>query len=174
MGKKNDVLESFQRLGRNIKRRIPPTMPNTHGRAQGKTLRLIEQNDGIRANELAILLDIRPSSLTQKLDKLEIDGNIKRIRDRRDARVVRIYITDEGREALEQRKKERQQIKQDFSDCLTEREKEIFCELCDRLSNNLERIREEEKALYAGVTILKKEKQENEELEDMEDNGKIG
>lgn len=171
---KNEVLDSFQRLGRNIKRRASITMPDTQGRAQGKTLRLIEEHDGIRANELAVLLDIRPSSLTQKLDKLEADGNIQRIRDRRDARVVRIYITEQGVEALEQRKRDREQIKQDFSDCLTEEEKKIFCELCDRLSNNLERIREEEKALHAGVTILKRENKEDDEMKDREENDRIG
>lgn len=171
---KNEILDSFQRLGRNIKRRASITMPDTQGRAQGKTLRLIEEHDGIRANELAVLLDIRPSSLTQKLDKLEADGNIQRIRDRRDARVVRIYITEQGLEALEQRKRDREQIKQDFSDCLTEAEKKIFCELCDRLSNNLERIREEEKALHAGVTILKKERKEEDDMKNREENDRIG
>ena len=174
MSEKNEVLDAIQRLGRNIKRRSSVLTPDTHGRAQGKTLRLIEQNNGIRANELAEMLDIRPSSLTQKLDKLEEDGNIRCVRDRRDARVVRIYITDMGQEALEVREKEREQITRDFSDCLSEEEKEFFCALCDRLSDNLERIREEEKALLSGVTMLRKEKDELDHRESINKTDEIG
>jgi DNA-binding MarR family transcriptional regulator len=156
----NEILDAFQRLNRNIKRRYSFINPGSHGRAQGKTLRLIEKNEGIRANELATLLDIRPSSLTQKLDKLESDGNIRRTRDKHDARVVRIYITDKGKGALTLREKEKEKITEDFSDCLSKDEKAIFIELCNRLSDNLENIYEEQKALHASVLMLKKEKTE--------------
>ena len=168
---KDEVLDAIQHLVRNIKRRSSSLTPDSHARAQGKTLRLIEQYDGMRANELAEMLDIRPSSLTQKLDKLEAGGNIRRVRDRRDARVVRIYITEHGRYSLELRKKDKIR---DFSDCLTEEEKEFFCELCNRLSDNLERIREEEKALQAGVTLLRKEKDEFNHRESSDEADKIG
>jgi len=57
---------------------------------------------------------------------------------------------------------------------LTEEEKEFFCELCNRLSDNLERIREEEKALQAGVTLLRKEKDEFNHRESSDEADKIG
>ena len=173
MEKKHDILDAFLRLGRNIKRK-PSSMPDTHGRAHGKTLRLIEQNDGIVANDLAVLLDIRPSSLTQKLNILELDGNIRRVRDRRDARVVHIYITQQGREALVLRNKEYEKIKHDFSDCLSEEEKKIFCELCNRLSDSLEKSREEEKNLHMGIIMLNKDKDYQKNDEAVEENDKIG
>ncbi len=171
MRKKHDIQDAIQRLGRNIKRKSSPTMPDTYGRAQGKTLRLIERNDGIVANDLALLLDIRPSSLTQKLNMLEQDGNIMRVRDRRDARVVHIHITEQGREALEMRDKERDKIKRDFSDCLSEDEKEMFCVLCDRLSDSLEKIREEERAMHADIVMLNNDirRQKDVEVSDEED-----
>lgn len=157
MGKKNQVLDAIQRLGRNIKRYSTNSNPDGQGRGQGKTLRIIAQNEGIRANELAKILDIRPSSLTQKLDKLEADGNIRRIRDKRDARVVRLYLTKEGQETLEFRQKEREHITRDFTDCLSQEEKELFCQICDRLSCNFEEIREEEKRLEDQVRLFRKE-----------------
>ncbi len=174
MGRKYDILDTIQRLERNIKRKSSPTMPDTYGRSNGKTLRLIEKNDGIVANDLALLLDIRPSSLTHKLNMLEQDGNIRRVRDRRDARIVHIYITDKGREALVIRDQERELIKRDFSDCLSEEEKEMFCEICNRLSDSLEKIREENKALHADIVILNNEKQNQEETEIDEEANNIG
>ncbi|MEG1583887.1 MAG: MarR family transcriptional regulator [Anaerovorax sp.] len=160
MGKKSEVLDAIQRLGRNIKRYSTNSNGDAHGRGQGKTLRLIAQNQGIRANELAKLLDIRPSSLTQKLDKLEADGNIARVRDRRDARVVKLYLTEEGERTLAFRQKEREKITKDFSDCLSKEEKQLFCSLCDRLSQNFEEMREEEKRQQEYILHLKKEEEE--------------
>ena len=141
------MLDAIQRLSRNIKRRSS-SRGSAHGRAQGKTLRLIAQNDGIRANDLAKMLDIRPPSLTQKLNKLEEDGNIRRERDLRDARVIRLYITEIGKESLRRRDLERDRVTRDFCDCLTPEEKALFCRLCGRLSDNLEAICQQEKEMY--------------------------
>lgn len=60
-----------------------------------------------------------------------------------------------------------------FQRCFTETEKEIFFELCNRLSDNLDRIREEEKALHASVIMLRKEK-DKAELEVIQENDQIG
>lgn len=160
MGKKNEVLDAIQHLGRSIKRRGAKLNPASHGRAQGKTLRFIADNDGIKASQLADMLDIRPASLTQKLDRLEADGNIRRVRDINDARVVRLHITKEGLGAIERRELEKEKLTEDFSDCLSDAERKLFCEFCNRLSNNIERIEKIERVARArgGVVSLRKEK----------------
>ena len=139
MGEKSNVTDAIQRLSRNMTRKTAQSPYG--GRGEGKTMRFIEANEGICVNELATLLDIRMPSLSEKLDKLEIDGNIRRIRDKRDARVVRIFITPKGRDVLEVRNRERTSFKEEFTDCLSEAEKKIFCQICNRLSDNLERLR---------------------------------
>ncbi|MDY3954534.1 MAG: MarR family transcriptional regulator [Anaerovoracaceae bacterium] len=144
MSEKSQILDTILRLNRNIKRRAA-ARGGVNGKAQGKTLLLIAQNDGIRSSDLARLLDIRPPSLTQKLNKLEEDGNIKRMCDVHDARVIRLYITEAGKEILRRRDLGKERVTKDFSDCLTSEEKALFCEFCDRLSNNLEAISRQEK-----------------------------
>ena len=142
---KNDILESIKKLNRGIKRQESIVNPGTRGRGQGKVLHIIMKNEGITAKELAMLLDIRPPSLTEKLDKLEADGNIVRTRDRRDMRVVHIFITEQGKEAVFRRAQEKNIMTREFSDCLSEEEKSLFCELCLRMSGNIEEMLKDKK-----------------------------
>lgn len=143
--KSRDILDSFQRLNRAVKRRSALINPESFGRSQGRVLRIIAANDGINASDLANLLEIKPPSLTVKLKKLEADGNIVRRKDEIDNRFTYIHITQKGYAAINRRDDEKKIVKQDFSDCLTPEEKAMFCDMCDRLSANLNRILDEEK-----------------------------
>jgi len=142
---KSDILEAIKKLNRGIKRQESIVNPDTHGRGQGKVLHIIMKNKDITAKELAMLLDIRPPSLTEKLDKLEADGNIIRTRDRRDMRVVHISITEQGKEAVYRRAQEKDIVTRDFSDCLSEEDREVFCALCAKMSSNIEGILRDKK-----------------------------
>ena len=142
--KSKEILDSFQRLNRVIKRRSALMNPDSYGRSQGRVLRIIAAHDGINARDLANLLEIKPPSLTVKLNKLEADGNIVRRRDESDGRFTYIHITPKGYAAINKRDEEKKHMKQDFCDCLTEEEKALFCDMCDRLSANLNRILDEE------------------------------
>lgn len=112
--------------------------PLHNGRGQGSVLRLIYENEGLYAKELAEMLDIRPASLTNKLDQLEADGNIKRVRDPKDMRLIRLYMTEHGVQTLDTRKQLVANNKYDFVDCLTPQERELFDELCEKLINGME------------------------------------
>ena len=151
---KNDILDSMKRLNRVIKRHESVMNPISYGRGQGRMLRLIMDKEGITARELALLMDIRPPSLTEKLDRLEADGNAMRVRDRNDMRVVRIYITDKGRESVERRATEKNTVSRDFADCLTKEEKKLFCNLTDRLIKRMEQITIEEQAEKDNIVLM--------------------
>ncbi|MBQ9992533.1 MAG: MarR family transcriptional regulator [Firmicutes bacterium] len=153
--KSRDILDSFQRLHRAIKRRSALINPESYGRSQGRVLRLIAANDGINASDLANLLEIKPPSLTVKLKKLEADGNIIRRKDEIDNRFTYIHITQKGYAAINRRDEDKKTVKQDFSDCLSAEEKILFCEMCDRLSANLNRILDEEKQAQVEERIAK-------------------
>jgi len=153
--KSRDILDSFQRLHRAIKRRSALINPESYGRSQGRVLRLIAANDGINASDLANLLEIKPPSLTVKLKKLEADGNIIRRKDEIDNRFTYIHITQKGYAAINRRDDDKKTVKQDFSDCLTPDEKILFCDMCDRLSANLNRILDEEKKAQTEERLAK-------------------
>lgn len=146
------LLDAFQRLSRAFQRRPQSLRADTAGRAQGRTLKAVANNNGITASKLAAMLEIRQASLTAKIGRLEADGNVRRVRDKKDARLVRIFITDKGRKALAARIREDKKVAQSFSDCLSEEEIALFIDICQRLTDNVERISQEEKEKCAQAT----------------------
>ncbi len=74
-----------------------------HGgvRGQNRTLALLSKNEGMKQAELARFARVRPSSISEVVDRLERHGLIKRRRDNSDHRVFRLYLTEKGREQNE-------------------------------------------------------------------------
>jgi len=137
---KNDLFELIKKMNRMIKRVPAAVNQDNASRGQGRTLHIIMENNGIRSKELAGLLDLRPSSLTEKLDKLEADGNIRRVRDRHDARVVRLYITKKGKEAVSCRLREKEKRGNVFSAYFSQEEKEQFRVLGEKFCAGMEKM----------------------------------
>jgi DNA-binding MarR family transcriptional regulator len=66
-------------------------------------LRLREANDEtLTAGALADMLDLSPSAMTNRLDRLEEDGLVSRARDTEDRRSVLVSITPRGEEIVGQ------------------------------------------------------------------------
>lgn len=140
-----DVLEHFLRLSRTLRRQQTsshghdkqhhnsdsPAGSKGHGGA--RLLAVLASNDGVRSNQLAELLDIRPPSLTQRLNRLEEMGLIERRRDEIDSRAIRVFLTDKGREHLRAKKTEQLALAARIDACLTLDEQAQFCALCDKL-----------------------------------------
>ena len=141
---RRNVTDHIKRLTRVMQRYSSKVNPSSQGRAQGRVLRIIYENEGLCAKDLAAILDIRPSSFTDKLDKLEEDGNVQRVRNRNDMRIVQVYITEKGKEVLRNRMKQKGVVMSDYTDCLSDEENDLFCSFCDRLTNRMEEIVEEE------------------------------
>lgn len=128
---------AIMRLSRALRRRPPfdPQKPRVmHGAIW--LLRVVSSNEGISSRELAELLDIRPSSLTEMLNRSEAEKLIVREKDTQDLRVSRISLTENGKKLLED-VGESWRIHDDFSDILTEGETSTFLALCDKLYNGL-------------------------------------
>lgn len=136
MDRKYDIEESVLRLGRAMRR-------GAHtGRGQSGAIRVISilfREDGIRAADLAERLDIRPSSLTEVLKKMEEDDLIIRKRDEHDSRVTRIYATDTARHEFSRHRDRRDAWHDKIHECLTEEEIKTFCEISDKLADFMER-----------------------------------
>ncbi len=85
------------------------------------------------------LLQIRPASLSELLDKLERSGAVERRQSPDDRRVSCVYLTDLGREraalAAVHRKKEAQML----AACLTEAEQEQLIGLLQKVEDGLKR-----------------------------------
>lgn len=63
-------------------------------------LSVLGRRDGVSQGELTQEFEMDPSRITRTAQALENDGLIRRERDPEDNRVMRMYLTDEGREVL--------------------------------------------------------------------------
>ncbi len=69
---------------------------------QMRSLAVLSVIDGPLIRELAVYAVVEQSTLSRALDTLDQNGLIRREADSQDNRGTRIFLTDEGREALEQ------------------------------------------------------------------------
>lgn len=71
-------------------------------RSQNMYIKVIAENEGVSQTELADCLSLRRASVTNALQRLERDGFIRRTQDEKDARVSRVWLTQRGREVVQQ------------------------------------------------------------------------
>ena len=71
-------------------------------KGQAQLLVLIRDNDGCTQKDLAGLLGVRYSSMSERLNKLERHGYIERVVDENNSKYKRIFITTEGKMAAVQ------------------------------------------------------------------------
>ena len=97
-----ELLRAMQKLNRRVFRAMHRSMHESPGlyRGQRAALALLREHEGASQRELAEWLDVRPSSVTELIGKLESKGFVRRQQDEADQRVMRIYLTLEGEKAL--------------------------------------------------------------------------
>ena len=67
------------------------------------TLHLLSQEENVTAGRISEFLDIRPSSVTQIINKLETADMAERVRSQHDARVVFVRLTEKGQHSAGER-----------------------------------------------------------------------
>ena len=136
----HDVILASLKLARAMRRCPPERGESPFPPAVGRLLACAAENPGISPRELCELLDVRPSSLSEMLSRAEADGLLTRTADEADKRVQRIALTEKGSRLISELKAARDEDARKKTSCLTEEEKKQFCELCDRLSEHIERL----------------------------------
>lgn len=132
-----DVMLAVMKLTRAMRRRPPKPEEGIHP-GMGRPLSILADNDGVTSRELAELMDVRPSSLTEMLDRLDKEGLVTRATDSEDRRVSRVSLTEKGRELAAKMKAEHEQRAARVSACFTDEEAAAFCQMCERLAAHLE------------------------------------
>ena len=134
---RNEVIKSTLKLARAMRRR-PPKGNHEFPPPVARTLSVLAGNDGATSRELCEILDIRPSSLSELLGKMEEHGLVTRQTSEEDRRASQVLLTDEGKTAAAGLKENMKKHAEEFSACFTEEEAETFCALADKLSAHLE------------------------------------
>ncbi len=108
-----------------------------HHRGQARLMHLLEKYDGLSVSEIAEILDVRPSSVTSLVDKLEENDFVERIVDEIDKRITLIKLTKKGHAFLKNKKDEADDLSEEIFARLSEEEKDTLLRLLKRVSENL-------------------------------------
>lgn len=131
-----DVVGQAMKMVR-VLRRMERSERN-ESRGAVRLLNRLAQHDGLTARELAEIMDIRQSSLTEVLNRLECDGIIHRVPDQDDHRRVRIFILDQGLKIVDRARERRKKEIAYIDSVLSQEEQHSFCSLCAKISWALE------------------------------------
>lgn len=91
------VDHGFQQASRRMEKRFGVTGP------QRLVLRIVGQQPGVSAGEVAVMMRLHPSTLTGILQRLQAQGLLLRKADPRDARRALLHLTARGRKLTEAR-----------------------------------------------------------------------
>ncbi|MFA0816155.1 MAG: MarR family winged helix-turn-helix transcriptional regulator [Anaerofustis sp.] len=135
----NELLRAMQKLNRRMFRAMHRSMHESQGlyRGQRSALALLKEHDGASQRELAEWLDIRPSSVAELIGKLETKGYVRREQDGEDQRVMRIYLTEEGRSVLDGTIAEEDSLAAIFAP-LSKEESEQLLALIEKLNSGMD------------------------------------
>ncbi|WP_086348121.1 MarR family winged helix-turn-helix transcriptional regulator [Candidatus Enterococcus clewellii] len=129
-----ELLKNLSIVGTAGSRLINTAMLKKKAPTQQLVLDLLLEEDGMTQGVLAELLDIRPSSLTEILNKLAQRGEIERREDPNDKRIKQVFITEKGR-AKASPMKQKQDRSEEFFAGLSDEEQAELNQLLNKIQN---------------------------------------
>lgn len=134
------LYELFQQVNRQIRREIfqneSEKQKNFLSPGQERLLRVLNRHSGKSQKELAEMIRVRPSSLSEVLKKLEEKSLLIKKQDENDRRFNAYFLTSEGKELAEQLILQRKNKGAEFFDVLTLEEQENLGKILENLSQN--------------------------------------
>lgn len=104
---------------------------------QPKLIMLIKENEGITQKELAEKNFVTPATITGMLTKLEAKKYVYRVPDEADKRIMRVYLTTEGRKFADYAHLYITSMVSQIFDGVTDEELEALLKLTQKLKNNI-------------------------------------
>ena len=106
-------------------------------KGQAHLLLLIRDNDGCTQKELANLVGVKYSSMSERLNKLEKSGYITRSTDEDNMKYKRIFITSPGKTAVIQCRKIIKELNEQMYKGMTKKDKVQFEGYLQKMIRNL-------------------------------------
>ncbi|WP_037284218.1 MarR family winged helix-turn-helix transcriptional regulator [Saccharibacillus sacchari] len=104
---------------------------------QDNLLSRLWTSDGITQMQLCEHLKCEPPTVTNMVKSLEQNGFILRVRDKKDGRVMRIYLTDEGKKLEKPVRSRWKQQQEKLLNSISDEERLIMKDLLQRMEKNL-------------------------------------
>jgi len=131
-------VDCFQAIGRFMKRnQWSHHQTEEITKTQWLILRFLSKHDGCTIGQLAERLEVRSSSMSQMIDRLELAGTVFREPDKNDARTRIVKLTEAGRETIMRMKNSRMEILSGPFNQLTLEEQETIVELLIKMASHL-------------------------------------
>ncbi len=96
------------------------------GKGQPPILKYLSMNDGCKQSEIAQREHITAATTTVMLQTMEKNGLIERRSDQKDLRIMRVYITEYGREVLKKSDEAIERMELEIYEGFTDEEIEKF------------------------------------------------
>lgn len=107
-------------------------------KGQAALLSVIKENNGTTQNELANIFNVKYSSMSERLNKLEDLGYIEKELDNENQRFKRVYITPEGKKAVVQANKLLKTFEETMYKGFAKKDKKQLENYLEKIVENLE------------------------------------
>ncbi len=134
--RRSDVTRSVLKLMRAMRRR--PMHELEFPPAVGRMLMTLRDHDGAAPSELCEIMDVRPSSMSELLGRMEENALITRVSNETDSRATKVFLSEGGKAAVGRIETRFYEDNAKLAACFTVEETAEFCALCDKLSAHLE------------------------------------
>lgn len=110
-----------------------------HGitRVQWIALYYIGMNEGITQKDLSDKMDLKESTVVRLIDRMEKEGVIERIKDNKDRRISKLYLTSHGKEKREKVLPIGESFSNEAVEGISEEHLDIFKEVLSKVVSNL-------------------------------------
>lgn len=106
-------------------------------KGQATLLSVIKENNGATQNELASILNVKYSSMSERLNKLELLGYIEKGVDENNQKYKRVYITTLGRKAVTQANKTLNEFDEKLYKGFTKKDRKQLEEYLEKMLINI-------------------------------------
>ena len=113
-------------------------------RGQPPILMLLYKNDGMSQKEMARALNFSPATMTVTLKRMEKAGLVLREMDEHDQRILRVHLSEKGREMCETGESRIGVVTAELLEGFTLEEQQQLNEYLGRIARNMERVVEKE------------------------------
>jgi MarR family transcriptional regulator, organic hydroperoxide resistance regulator len=137
----NDFVPLFTRASK-LMRGAADTAFSRHGVRVGQNLLLerLWEEDGLTPGEIAQQLNVSTPTVVKMATRMEAAGFLERRPDERDARLVRLYLTDLGRSVRKPLERELEQLRRQATANLSAVERREFEAALAQMVDNLESV----------------------------------
>lgn len=131
-------VDCVQAIGRHMKRTQRNSQEGTEiTKTQWLILRFLAKQNGCTIGQLAERLEVRSSSMSQMIDRLELAGTVYREPDKNDARTRIVKLTEAGKEMISKMKHSRMEMIAGPFNQLSQEEQNTLVDIMMKMTTNL-------------------------------------